>query len=136
MKMNEYRERDLDTHVKILGWLYILSSALMLVMGFLGLLFLAGIGLFGAIESTEPEVFAILTFLGTMGLIFFGLLSLPGLAAGYGLLKHKSWGRILTLIVAFFKLFDFPLGTALATYTFWVLIQDDASAYFAIPKAA
>ena len=134
--MNEYKERDLDTHVKVLGWLYILSSALMLVMGFLGLLFFAGIGLLSAIESTEPEAFAILTILGTLGLIFFGLLSLPGLAAGYGLLKHKSWGRILALIVGIFKIFNFPLGTALAIYTFWVLIQDDANAYFAVPKAA
>jgi hypothetical protein len=136
MKMNEYKGRDLDTHVKVLGWLYILSSALMLVMGFLGLLLFAGIGLFGAIDSAEPEAFAVLTILGTLGLIFFGLLSLPGLAAGYGLLKHKSWGRILALIVGIFKLFNFPLGTALAIYTFWVLIQDDASAYFAVAKAA
>ena len=93
--MNEYRERDLDTHVKILGWLYILSSALMLVMGFLGLLFLAGIGLFGAIESTEPEVFAILTFLGTMGLMAI----VAGLAIKWAGISGLDANRSLLLII-------------------------------------
>lgn len=60
---------------------------------------------------------------------------LPGLLAGIGLLKRKSWARILALVVGFFSLFSFPLGTALAIYTFWVLLQDDSDDYFIVPKA-
>jgi len=33
--------------------------------------------------------------------------------------------------VAVFDLFNFPLGTLLAAYTFYVLLQNSASAYFA-----
>ena len=45
--------------------------------------------------------------------MFMFVLALPSLLAGYGLLREKNWGRILTIIVSFFNLLNFPLGTAL-----------------------
>jgi hypothetical protein len=50
--------------------------------------------------------------------------------AGYGLLRRRAWGRILALVVGFLGLVDFPLGTAIGIYTFWVLLQDSAADYF------
>jgi hypothetical protein len=43
------------------------------------------------------------------------------LAAGYGLLNRRPWGRIVAIIAAILALIKFPLGTALGIYTLWVL---------------
>jgi hypothetical protein len=65
-------------------------------------------------------------------LLFFGLgivfLAIGAARAftGYGLLKVRSWGRVLALIMAFLMLLDLPFGTALAIYTLWVLLPLEA----------
>jgi hypothetical protein len=43
------------------------------------------------------------------------------LAAGYGLLNRRPWGRIVAILAAILALIKFPLGTALGIYTLWVL---------------
>ncbi len=70
------------------------------------------------------RVFAPILFL------FLGLVCLVIGAAraitAYGLLKVRSWGRVLALIMAFLLLLDLPFGTALAVYTLWVLLPAEA----------
>jgi len=126
------KERDWELHINILGWLYMLSSALFLVIGLVALLFMAGIGL----ATQDPVAFQILGVVGLSGALFFTLLSLPGLAAGYGLLKRYPWARVLALIVAFFNLANFPVGSAIGVYTFVVLLQAGMGEQFASPKTA
>jgi hypothetical protein len=58
------------------------------------------------------------------------VLGIPGMVAGYGLLRRKAWGNILAMVVGFLGLVNFPLGTAIGIYTFWVLLQDSAADYF------
>jgi hypothetical protein len=58
------------------------------------------------------------------------LFSLPKLIAGYGLLKRQEWARILTLVLSFFSLLNFPLGTALAIYSFIILTKEEAIRLF------
>jgi hypothetical protein len=130
--MNQLDERQLEQHVAILGWLHILGSALFVVIGVIGFVFLAGIG----VLSGEAEAARILTFVGLIGAIFFLVLGLPGVLAGIGLLRRQTWGRILALIVGFFNLFNVPIGTALGAYTFFVLLQEAAPAYFAAQPEA
>jgi zinc-ribbon domain len=43
------------------------------------------------------------------------------LAAGFGLLNRRPWGRVVAIIAAILALLKFPLGTALGIYTLWVL---------------
>jgi hypothetical protein len=43
------------------------------------------------------------------------------LAAGFGLLNRRPWGRIVAIIAAILALLKFPFGTALGIYTLWVL---------------
>jgi hypothetical protein len=59
------------------------------------------------------------------------VLALPALLAGIGLLRRKEWGRILALIVGVFDLLNFPIGTLIAVYSFYVLLQNSATPYFA-----
>lgn len=42
---------------------------------------------------------------------------LLALAAGFGLAERSGWGRPVAIIAAFFSLFRFPFGTALAIWT-------------------
>ena len=44
------------------------------------------------------------------------------LFAGWGLLKHAPWARILTIVAAFLGLLNIPFGTALGIYSLWVLL--------------
>ena len=68
--------------------------------------------------------------MGIVGLVFFVVLGLPGLLAGYGLLKGKKWGQILGIVVGLLSLLNFPVGTAIGAYTLFVLFQNSAHAYF------
>jgi hypothetical protein len=43
------------------------------------------------------------------------------LLLGYGLLRRKRWARILALLFSVLYVWIFPLGTALAIYTWWFL---------------
>ena len=122
-------ERQMELHVTVLAWLHIAGSALFLLLGLIGFLFLTGIG----ILSRDPEAAAILPFIGLMGVLLFTVLGVPGIVAGVGLLRRKAWGRILALIVGFFGLINVPIGTALGAYTFFVLLQQSAADYFAGP---
>jgi hypothetical protein len=48
------------------------------------------------------------------------------LSTAYGLFKRRSWARILALILSSLLIWLFPLGTALAIYTWWFLHSEDA----------
>ncbi len=124
--------KNYSLQVQILGWLFILNSAVVLSLRLVTMLILPAAGLFSGDETAVP----ILSTIGVIGALFFVLLALPGLAAGYGLLKQRPWSRILALLLAVFELFQFPLGTALCVYTFFVLLQDSADQYFAPLKTA
>ena len=103
-------------------------AALQIGMSILGLFFvafifilLAGIGM---IED-DPEVIYILwAILPGIG-VFVGLLCVLGIIGGIGLFGRRHWARILVLILSGIDLINFPIGTALAVYTIWVLVQPE-----------
>lgn len=55
--------------------------------------------------------------------MFFALL---GLVAGWGLMQHEPWARMLAIVLAVVNLIEFPLGTALGIYTLWVLLPAES----------
>jgi hypothetical protein len=124
--------RELQQHVTILGWLYLVGHALFLVIGGFVFILLTGI----AAVSGEREAMAVLGIVGTSVGLLLAALAVPGLLAGYGLLTRKPWARVLTLVVGILSLVNFPIGTAIGIYTFWVLTQETATDYFAAPVPA
>ena len=68
--------------------------------------------------------------------LFLGGLATPGVIAGYGLLKRKSWARVLAIVIGILNLVNFPIGTAIGVYTIFVLMQEEATDFFAAYKAA
>ena len=130
--MSKMSYKDMETHISILGWIYMIGNAFLLLMGGLAFIFFLGIGLF----SGDMEAAGILMVVGFTGMVFFVALAIPGILAGYGLLKRKSWARVLTMVLGVLNLFSFPVGTAVGVYTLWVLLQEDANDFFVLPKAA
>lgn len=130
--MNEINQRDLQQHVTILGWLYLIGHALFLAIGGFVFLLLTGVGA----ATGEPEARTVLVVVGTSVGLLLAALAVPGLLAGYGLLARKPWARILAIVVGILGLVNFPIGTAIGLYTFWALTQPCAMDCFAAPVPA
>src|SRR5690242_419650 len=105
--MNDMMQRDMQQHITVLGWLYIGCHTLFLIVGGFVFVLLTGIGL-GSRGAETVQVVSIVEI--SIGLLLVAL-PLPGLAAGYGLLTHKPWARILALVEGVLSLLNFPLGT-------------------------
>ncbi len=58
--------------------------------------------------------------------LFVAAMAAVSFLAGYGLLKRRSWGRVLAIVLAFISLFSVPFGTALGIYTLIILLPADA----------
>ena len=108
--MKQMNPRDLQQQVTILGWLDIVSNALFLAVGGFVFVLLIGIGA----ASGEAEAMRILRVLGTAVGLLLAALAVPGPAAGYGLLKHKPWARILAIVVGVLSLLIFRWAPRLA----------------------
>lgn len=130
--MNQLSEKELHTHVPIVGWLNIITNGVFLLLGLLGSLSLSGSDVFT--DSQGTALFALI-FMALAALLFLAALALLGMLAGYGLLRRKKWGQILGIVVGILSLLNIPLGTALGAYTLFVLFQNSATAYFAGEEA-
>jgi len=111
----------MEKHITILGALYIAFGALGALMALI--VFAAIVG--GGLMSRDMEAVAITAGVGTVVAIFLLLLSLPGIIGGFGLLKRKSWSRILVMILACLNLLNIPFGTALGIYSLWALTRPE-----------
>ena len=123
----------MTTHVKVLAVLYIALSSLGTLLGlFMLLVFYGAAGVVGA--TGDPDAWVAVPVIGITGTalaLFFLALSLPGIFAGIGLLKYRSWARILAIVLAILNLLNFPLGTIFGIYALWVLFSKETEALFA-----
>ena len=117
----------MQTNVKILGWIYIITGLLGLLAGILTFVILAIIGL----VANEREALVVLTLVGTGVVLLSSFFSLPSVIAGIGLLNFRSWGRVLAIVLGFLSLFAFPIGTVLGIYTIVSLLNEEAGRLFA-----
>jgi hypothetical protein len=108
--------------VNLIGILWIVSGVLGLFAAFL----VAGL-LFGLsfIPEIDPEAPGILRWIGFGIGTFLLVLAVPKIVAGIGMLKTREWARVLTLVVSFLSILEFPLGTALAIYSIIILMRDE-----------
>jgi hypothetical protein len=75
------------------------------------------------IERGAPAFLTpLLSFIG----ICIVIKACAGFIAGWGLLQHQPWARMLTLVLAFISLFNVPFGTALGVYALWVLLPSSS----------
>ena len=128
----------MDTHVRVLGVLYISLGVLGLIFAAFALIGLTGAaGLISA--SAEPDEAAvaipILSIVGTALVTFLFALSIPAVVAGIGLLYFKSWARIVGIVLAAVALLGFPWITILGVYGLWVLFSKDTERLFSASAA-
>lgn len=112
----------MERHLTILGILHLALGVLGLLVAALVFFVLAGAGML----SGELAAIGITSTIGAIIGIVISALAIPALAAGAGLLARRSWARVLTLVISVFNLFNFPFGTALGMYAFWVLMQRES----------
>lgn len=118
----------MESHKRILAILYIISGALQILI----LLFVSTfISMFIPLitDQADPDAQWVFTWIvpfiqiiATIGILLF---SIPSIIGGIGLLNNKSWAMILVLILGCFKLFSFPIGTAIGIYTIWVYSESN-----------
>lgn len=126
-------------HVKILGILHIVYGVIGVLIG-LVILAVFG-GTLGIISNEVPsdELRTVVPIVGGIGGFIFLIimaLSIPGIIAGIGLLSFRPWARIVTLVISFLDMLNFPIGTALGVYGIWVLLSKDGTALFEGPYPA
>ncbi|MFD3157366.1 hypothetical protein ACFIJ5_10965 [Haloimpatiens sp. FM7330] len=114
-------KESLQTHVKVLGVLYIIIGCMYVLTYAIIAGALTGVGAF----IKEYNVPAMCTSLGSAIISIFMILGVPYIVEGIALLKNKSWSRILGFILGGISLIKFPIGTALGVYTIVILVQNN-----------
>ena len=64
------------------------------------------------------------------GLGFFGFIFLVNLIVGLGLWQMKEWARLAAMVIAIFRLPNFPVGTFIGVFIIWYLLQEKVAAQF------
>src|SRR5438876_10871183 len=122
----------MDTHVKVAAWLRIVGSAVYLLVAlvvmavFGGPSILAGAAGGGDAATAVPALMVV----GVCVSMFFGILALPGLITGWGLLNYRPWARIINIVLSIFELFNIPIGTAIGAYSLWVMFHPETVELF------
>ena len=87
-----------------------------------GLLAVAALVEFVRVITLDRELERIRTSTELKVVIPVGLLLMAFLiSTAYGLLRRRPWGRVLALVSTILFIWLFPLGTALAIYSWWFL---------------
>ncbi|MBL7877320.1 MAG: hypothetical protein JNL53_16770 [Cyclobacteriaceae bacterium] len=117
----------MEVHKRILAILYIISGSFQ-ILAMIILSSVMSIMIPFIMEEAGPEaqwVFVwIVPFIRFIAVGVIILFSIPSIIGGIGLLNHKKWALTLLLILGCFKLFSFPIGTAMGIYTIWVYSEN------------
>ena len=78
----------------------------------------------------DPMAESVLITVGNAIVVVVGIGSALNILAAVGLLTFQPWARYLTIFLSIFDLFNIPVGTAVALYTLWVLMQNEVVTRF------
>ena len=123
----------MTTHVKVLAVLYLVFSALFLLLALFIMLAFGGAATAVGTAATSEDAAVALPIIGVTGMalaFFFFALALPGLLTGWGLLGFRPWARILGIVLSALNLLNVPFGTLLGLYGLWVLLSRDTEPLF------
>jgi hypothetical protein len=119
--------RPMQTHVKIVALINIVRG-LIVLLGAVGVLF--G-GVFGSLFTEGILSWLVISVASVIGSAIMAAFGAFAVFAGIALLNYRPWARWLTIVMACFGLFKFPVGTLISGYTLWVLFSDETRALFA-----
>lgn len=119
------QRQEMEQHLKIVGWLHIVNGGLAVVIALCVAALMTGAGALAAAEE-GAGIFALLAGIGWFIAAFVGLLALPSIIGGWGILNYRPWSRVLVLIVSVLNVMNFPVGTLIGGYSLWVLLNDES----------
>lgn len=118
------------SHVSLLALLQLTWGGMGLLLGASLLLLAAG----AAAIARQPEADPLTAGATALLFVVFAIAVAAGgwasVWAGRALRQCRSAGRTGALLLALMNLFVLPFGTALAIYTFWVLLHNEVRALF------
>jgi hypothetical protein len=116
------------SHIKILGILHIILSALGLLAAVLCLMLLGGFAALSSIsdQAADHNAAPMLGIIGVAAFVFLIIISVPGLVGGIGLVKFAPWSRVLMIVISCIDLINIPFGLALGIYGLWVLTKPES----------
>jgi hypothetical protein len=123
----------MQTHVKVLGVVYLAVGACLLFAAMFLFLTMGGVaGIVGATAEPQDAAIAIpiLGFVGIALATFLVAFSIPSILTGYGLLKYKPWARVLGIVLCAISLIKIPIGTIIGAYGLWVLLNTETERLF------
>ena len=86
--------------------------------------------LVGAFAEGDRDAILWTSIVSIVSLVFVVLVFLLNLIVGLGLLRMKEWARILAMVLAIFRLLNFPVGTVIGGLTIWYLLQEPVAREF------
>jgi hypothetical protein len=117
----------MEVHKRILAILYIISGSLQILGMIFVTTFLSVIIPF-IMDEAGPDaqwVFVwLVPFIRIIAVVVILFFSIPSIIGSIGLLNNKPWALTLLLVLGCFKLFSFPIGTAIGIYTIYVYSQN------------
>ncbi|HEV7857795.1 MAG TPA: hypothetical protein VGO91_04030 [Pyrinomonadaceae bacterium] len=118
-------------HNKLLGIFFLVMGGMQL-MSMLSCLLIMPMFLSQTSPLRRDANFPVAFFTGIMvGVMVFSLLiGTLYLIAGFGLIKHKPWGRMAGIIAAIPSLLGIPIGTALGIYTLWFMTSEKGKNFY------
>lgn len=123
--------------IRALSVVWYIYAGLALVTGFWGMAFANALfhGRFGAWPQGPfpPSIIvpALLRFAWLTILVRVAL----ALVAGWGLMEHAAWGRVVAIVAAVLSILKFPFGTALGIWTLVMLVgYKNATLYDQLPQ--
>ena len=129
----------MQTHVKVLGVVYLAVGACMLIGAVFLVLTMGSVaGIVGATAEPRDAAVAIpiLGLAGTALASMLGIFSLPSLITGYGLLDFRQWARIVGIVLSAVNLINIPIGTVVGAYGLWVLLNKETERLFNTTSAS
>ena len=119
------QRQEMEQHLRIVGWLHIVNGGIAVAIAVLVATLMTGAGALAAAEE-GAGIFALIAGMGWAIAAFIGVLSLPSIIGGWGILNHRPWSRVLVLIVSVLNLMNVPVGTLIGGYSLWVLLNDES----------
>ena len=117
----------MEVHKRILAILYIISGSLQ-ILGMLFVTAFLSVIIPFIMDEAGPDaewVFVwLVPFIRIIAVVIILFFSIPSIIGGIALLNSKPWALTLLLVLGCFKLFSFPIGTAIGIYTIYVYSQD------------
>lgn len=119
-------------HNKVLGIMHLIYGGFFTLMSLFMLVFFGFFAaILGAVAANDPNAPPLAFFWLLMGFVFliYLVLSIPGLLAGYAMLKKKPWARIAGIVSSIMAGISFPFGTALCVYSLWFFFGEAGRAF-------